>query len=254
MFFCFSYGINFYKEYCRKTAPELSNSLDNLINQIKALPETDWRLIVNSYFPQIEELYKNKIYKAVEYIKTTPKLTCFTEDVTSLLMWAHYANKHTGYALEFDFTDIQNNCTFCPQKCNNEHYCELYPVVYSNNRFEATDFVGNYLMYDLQAQSSINLPIYNDDIYSIKKILLQKNKDWEYEKEWRLITVTKNCYFNRIQKRPKAIYVGVKATKETTNELLKIAKEINIPVYKMNYDYSNKEYKLNIIILQNSSI
>lgn len=239
-----------YKNFCNNISPEALKMIDNAVNQIKNMPQNNWKLFISSAFPMFQTSYKNIIFKAEEYIKTVPKLTCFTEDVTSVLMWSHYADKHKGYALEFDFSDIQNYCAICTNKCKNEHYFQLYPVVYSDKRFEATDFVTYYLNCNLCANCSLEVPIFNDDIYSLYKILLLKNKNWEYEKEWRLITISTNCYFERINKKPKAIYIGVNAARETVKILLEVAKKFEIPIYKMNYDYSNPEYKLNMNLIK----
>ena len=247
-------AISNYQNYCNKNFPQDSPFINSVISKIKSLPTNDWRLFIASLYPQFKQLYTNISYKAEDYIKTNPKLTCFTEDVYSILMWSHYADKHNGYALEFDFSNIQNNCTICRNRCRNEHYLQLYPVIYSDKRFEATDFVMYYLNLELQANNLFKIPVFNDDIYSIYKILLQKNKDWEYEKEWRLITTSTNCNFNRIIKTPKAIYIGVNATREANHELLSIAKRIKIPVYKMNYDYSTSEYKMNTTLLQKGAV
>jgi hypothetical protein len=77
-------------------------------------------------------------------------ILCFAEKIDNLLMWAHYADSHKGFALEFDPTDS----FFSPQ--------EFGQVKYEKSR-----------------------PDVDDKDYT--KILLRKSEDWKYEDEWRLI-------------------------------------------------------------------
>lgn len=68
-----------------------------------------------------------------------------------------------------------------------------------------------------------------------------KYKDWQYEKEWRLIL---NEDFVKL--KPSKIYLGVKFDEDKYLDCFKeIASELNCKLYKMKMDYS--EYKLNEI-------
>lgn len=43
-------------------------------------------------------------------------------------MWSHYANKHTGFCVEYDISLLDNF-----------YKLNLFPVLYSNNRPEQTE-------------------------------------------------------------------------------------------------------------------
>ena len=113
---------------------------------------------------------------------------CFSEDINSVLMWSHYSEYHQGFALGYDLR---------PFLFPNKENLGLFPVVYSNQRYNATQ----YLCYWIG--KLMKLPFKNQDTLAQIKLLLYKSKEWEYEKEWRLINghnkdVLKKCAEPRI--------------------------------------------------------
>lgn len=52
-----------------------------------------------------------------KHFRTYPKIACFSKNITSTLMWAHYADYHKGFALEYDFTQVQSLCLNCKDQC-----------------------------------------------------------------------------------------------------------------------------------------
>ena len=81
---------------------------------------------------------------------------CFTEKPDNLLMWAHYAQNHTGLCIQFDFDEHG----LLDEKCDKVIYSKNYPLV--------------------------NLAKEPEENWA-KIFLLTKSKDWEYEHEWRFI-------------------------------------------------------------------
>ena len=86
----------------------------------------------------------------------------------------------------------------------------------------------------------VDLFIPKDDILAIYKIFLHKSLDWEYEKEWRFISMCQN--HPGIKVKPSAIYLGCKMEQSNRNELCSFARENNIPIYQMYINFSQKEY------------
>lgn len=76
---------------------------------------------------------------------------CLSEIPNNILMWAHYANGHKGFCLQFNNTGIR------AQKVK---YTESYPEI-------------NYLL--------------TPEDHQIEFTLLTKSNHWRYEKEWRII-------------------------------------------------------------------
>lgn len=156
---------------------------------------------------------------------------CFSEDINSILMWSHYSEYHQGFALGYDLR---------PFLFPNKEKLGLFPVVYSNQRYNATQ----YLCYWIG--KLMKLPFKNQDILAQIKLLLYKSKEWEYEKEWRLINghnkdVLKKCAEPRII-LPNSIYYGCHISEENRKQLHEIAIEKNLQEFQMRIDNSSMTY------------
>ena len=105
--------------------------------------------------------------KAQEMISYITAFVSFSERGDNLLMWSHYGDKHTGACIEFD--------TVCLER----EIDKIEPVTY------ADEFGAK--------RKEIPLPFEGESDYSphyqnrVRRFLSSKAKEWEYEKEWRLI-------------------------------------------------------------------
>lgn len=101
---------------------------------------------------------KNNMKKLLDIIKQKQqfKICCFSETLQNaneeILMWAHYANSHNGFRIEFELKEDK------PIK-----------VSYSDK----TEYIENPNKIDIQ---------------KIKKLLTTKKEIWKYEKEYRVLT------------------------------------------------------------------
>lgn len=129
------------------------------------------------------------------------KISCFSENQKSILMWSHYANQHQGFCIGYDISKIEE-----------EIRENIYPVFYHDRFFQ------------LIKTSNLNDRKFNS---------LIKYKDWKYEQEWRLIY---NKKFVSI--KPSKIYLGVRFNDEYIDLFKDIANEKNCKLYKMKMNYS----------------
>jgi hypothetical protein len=207
--------------------------------------------IKESPFLQNKEHFLNemKYLETAMYkqFKTQPKIACFSENIESTLMWAHYASSHEGFALEYDFREEQSVCLKCEKRCKNSALMNLLPVLYSEKRYNATSLVEWYLINSELIESALReygVPLIPDRLAYIKANLY-KGKDWKYEKEWRSILI---CNGNPERKevivKPRAIYLGAEIIDVYQDILVKYAKEKGIKIYKMKVDNYAEEYKL----------
>lgn len=159
------------------------------------------------------------------------KVCCFTKcGNNNMSMWAHYANNHQGYCVEY----IEKN--------NTELYSMLLPVEYVKQKIDLTDMICSRLDMVKKQQN----PKLLEDALEWCSIFLScvKHESWEYEKELRLccpMNFPEKPYFRAI---PSKIYIGSKCSNEYQNKLSQIGKSLNIPVYKMELDIQEREYIL----------
>lgn len=209
------------------------------------LNESDrkYSLNIRPVLPKIERELSQLIADSINYTKKFSNIACFSETPLSPTMWGHYAKKHQGFVLEYDFTNYNSPCTNCQPDCRYKHYDLLFPVIYSNERFNAKDYMASYLAQSMFLKAPFKIFIPKDDELSIYKVLLHKSKDWEYEQEWRLISHC-NTKPNIIQK-PKGIYLGINMPVTNRRKLIDFAQNNGIPCYEMYIEYGLQEYKIN---------
>ena len=83
---------------------------------------------------------------------------CLAEAVDSVLMWSHYASNHTGFALEFDFSEAENH-----------ELLPLWKVYYTPERPVVSD-IGS-----------------EEPKLHLAEALAVKADFWSYEGEWRVM-------------------------------------------------------------------
>jgi hypothetical protein len=96
------------------------------------------------------------------------KLLCFSEVHDNILMWAHYGDNHTGAVLEFS----------CIEKFDSA-WGAAKPVRYRENMPLLVD--EQKLVMLLSGDGTIATPELFEEAVFVKA------KDWEYEREWRLV-------------------------------------------------------------------
>lgn len=212
------------------------------INALLTMKDTTYSNFIQKRMPQFRKHVLQVIKQAKGFLRTYPHIACFSETPTSPPMWAHYADLHKGFVLEYDFKDYFTPCLNCKNTCIFRHYKLLYPVIYTKTRFNAKDFFSSYWSHVILMNAPVNVFIPKDDELAIYKTLIHKSKDWEYEKEWRIIS---HCEaYPMIKQRPIAIYLGAQMEDSNKNHLIQIAKKLKIKIFIMDIDITSPEYKM----------
>jgi len=182
---------------------------------------------------------KTEYTRAIDVLRKTGYIACFCEEVDKLTMWDRYADKHKGFALEYEFETL--NARF--QTINivdksKRHDYIILPVIYGE-KYDSTPIVLHSLMNSfVREQGGENAYIsHPDELWRIKGYLY-KLADYEYEAEWRMITpmigvVPDACSYSSVNVIPKAIYYGAKMPNKTRQELDSIAKANGLLRYHM---------------------
>lgn len=174
-----------------------------------------WRQLKQTINKEVRSLRTN-----FDYMKTTMGISCLSESDDSLLMWAHYANNHSGMCVEYELLEINKQLGFSP-----------VPVIYSNERS----------IFHTINQDTIEAETMSVFIES----LTSKSLEWSYEKEWRIIrdngacgtnwdTEKKGALLDMI--RPTSVILGCMAKPEFENIVHKYCEEFRINLYKMEKD------------------
>lgn len=222
----------------------LDSIRNNLVNTDDVIIENNVKNI-----EVIREYLRNSINnltdEAVKSVKQLVYIACFSETIHSVTMWSHYADSHKGFSLEYDTSAFRLKCQSCDiiKQCKQAAVCNIYPVIYHRQRYDATDYLAWYI------GRCLRMPIKNPDTFTTSKCLLYKSPQWSYEKEWRLIVSKINefqdkspvCIYNI---RPTAIYYGADITPINRKLLHMIAKEKGIKEYQMYIDNRSYNYSM----------
>jgi hypothetical protein len=128
------------------------------------LPREKAEQLIKESISKTADLAEANLHKSIAIIyEVNDKnfgILSLSEDPTNLLMWAHYAQGGQGFLIEFDST----HSWFWAKTGENDDLRHLRRVSYAPSRTEV------YLL-ELTGQ---------DYLYT-------KGREWEYEKEWRII-------------------------------------------------------------------
>lgn len=173
---------------------------------------------------QFNELRDSAMLKSRKIISDQCRVTCLSERMDSPLMWSHYANKHYGFCLEYDFTHSMTNT-----KDLKMAQIMLLPVIYSEKRplLSNSVFSAQNLVRYVKTKT---MP--NEAMESIIYGLLFKSPDWAYEQEWRIIGFNMDGNVMKLP-TPRKLFLGANIEKSTKEKLIEIAKKKHIPVYQM---------------------
>lgn len=229
------------------STPEIQQQVVSVLSSTNATQLTDllWKSL-----PQFDVFLDQCFSLIKEQIRNSTKMVCLSESINSP-WWTHYADNNKGFALGYDFRNNEiTQCLNCPNRsCNNIKLGTLYPVIYSDKRFDATNYGQWFIQQYLCSLAGIPGQESYDDNFLFTKCALYKSSDWVYEHEWRIICSTPNQVTERqdrypIQKRPIAIYFGCQIPDIYKKILTSIADEKGIAKYQMKVKNYSSKYQL----------
>lgn len=213
----------FHQTFAEKFGKTLSNDDIKFIvtnsDPTKAYHEICKRknIILNISIEKQQEVIEKRWSEIIEETNHYIKVCSFSEINNSLLLWSHYADEHKGICIEYDIANEPS-----------EIRAFLLPMIYSDSIYK----VGLF-----------------EELTSLKKIgsTLIKAKEWEYEKEWRLVFFRQSNEFTNKQSvsKPKAVYLGTRFyqnDEQLINSLFAVLEEKAIPYFHMTKHPT--EYKL----------
>ena len=138
-------------------------------------------------------------------------VVCYTKKRDNLLMWAHYADMHRGFCMEFTIETRSSKGSIFPVK-----YSKQYPAI---------DFSKGW------------------HIDGFMKIPWTKSIDWKYEKEWRSFNIGGGQFQNYVGKLTGIIF-GSKMPQQDRKTIESILKD---EVKYYDSKLSETEFKVEIM-------
>ena len=153
-------------------------------------------------------------------INSSFRVASLAADNKNRLMWAHYADEHKGFCIEYDYSKA--SLLNLPA-----------PVIYSKNRIKVPWAV-------MMNNSSENR---RHATQCYMKALLVKDEAWFYEQEWRIIIPQIGAEF--VNMPPiSCVYLGARCSEDNKSRIKELAASKGIPVKQMVLDRG--EYALHI--------
>lgn len=165
---------------------DLNDPQENLILIDKFVKQSSW---LTRIFGKKSSEAPSKVQEDLENILSHNNIIGIYSLSTSFidkLLWAHYANSHKGFCIEYDLDLLLDNYVY-----ENKY---SFPVIYSVKPSQIA-------LKDIPNASK------NDDL--IQKAFGSKSKEWEYEQEYRIITDDFGIHNYDFQ-AVKSIYFGLR--------------------------------------------
>jgi DUF2971 family protein len=166
------------------TDEELSHALEYLVQRTNKRSALEARFKPNGVFT--EEFRSAVINGARDALENRTKVqvhergvACLAEDNRDLLMWAHYADGHRGFCLEFDGSV--------------EPFSKARRVVYSS---------------EMPRLSPVDILNENGKVDLVEKMILTKASCWAYEREWRIPHLQANLAYTYPWQALMGLYFG----------------------------------------------
>lgn len=187
------------------------------------------RPALRGFFDGYQAICNKTFLDIIDNLKSQALIGSLTTENDNNLMWAHYADKHEGICVEYEFNENK----------------DLLDVVYTDDRNNFDLYT--VLQYIIPGKYfGVNETKEMDEkcIRACYLPFLRKVKDWSYEKEVRMIFSLKNtsnliCE-NNVWFYPnvkvKSVYLGCKIDEISAAKIMDKCSSLNIPVHRMIFE------------------
>lgn len=227
--------------------------------QIASASEVD-EVLLNEYASKAKYLTETDIRALIRMFQTHVRIACFSEQYDSMLMWGHYAQGHTGICVEYEtplFCSLLMESVFPPNYAPIGNNISLLPVVYRDERYDYSLGIVNYYKNLSYLRSNLDACKKKLDCWRDFRISCFKSKEWEYEKEWRLIESVIDCAntprFHSIPfGKMTRIFLGCRISelnKKIVRNLIKTSEFLaiqSVPIFQTKLNESSQVYTIEV--------
>lgn len=161
------------------------------------------------------------------------KITCFSEEKFNLPLWGNYADNRKGFCVEYNFKELG---------AKSELVDALFPVYYEEKRIDVTFALNSVIRCTITGEYHPVLPV-----LFYKNLI--KHSSWSYEKEWRVVSVSKDNIL-KVPIKPTNIYLGDKISEGDIIKLKEVATKLSCGLIQLKpANFQNKAFVLEEILL-----
>ncbi|MBZ9609952.1 DUF2971 domain-containing protein [Clostridium estertheticum] len=182
--------------------------------------------------------------KLIDDFSSYNRLCSFTSvGINNMPMWAHYANNHCGYCVEYNTKQKENlKLSSC-----------FFPVQYIDERVNITPIMKSVIeeldqLKNSAKKNNVKKIAFSNIILAWVIIYIYysclKHSSWSYEKELRCVVAARSLNMPYVDAVPTTIYIGAKCSELNKTRLIDISFKLDIPIYKMTFDEYSLDYKL----------
>lgn len=199
----------------------------------KDMPET-------SYFESELKSIRHEVQKSCYSI-------CFCDDPFNESLWLKYADAHKGFVQVYDLDDSSiircgksKRCDGCMFEATQP---PVYPVYYSDRRYDATQYATfECMLKNLSPSEQTHIPeslnrVMALSAWEIERISLVKKKCHEYDGEWRMVCPHHPQEPPAIGMKPSFVALGMRMPEHDRKLVVSAAKDAGVEfVYEMYID------------------
>ena len=202
-----------------------------------------------SYDNGLQNWFYNYILNLRTAIRNDTWSICFSEDGFNETLWLKYADCYRGFSLEYDLADEESFHCGKFDKCQQ---CEipkaalsLYPMVYSDEPYDATSY-AKYIMFK-ELSTRVNTPLpqslseeIGSAVWERERTTLIKKTCHEPDQEWRMIIGCSMQPPIMLEWVPSGIILGLRTSPNDQKRIIDAAKQAGIKhIYQSYINLSN---------------
>lgn len=232
----FRFAENFFQsEDIPKGLEDFSMSLG-----IKMTDVDNAKAILQKYTPSeiaktIVDYTKNN-YQSV--LKKELWSVCFAESGINETMWLKYAQQYEGFCVVYDLDDSTKRMCGKKEKCRecivNLTGTTLYPIYYTDDGYDATDYLKNIIVRDIAGKylapcvAAMLRQVFPEMPWEQERITLNKSKCHEYDQEWRMLLRGKTKDTVVAEWIPYGVIIGLRMSERDRDIVVRSAKMAGI--------------------------
>lgn len=221
------------KEYIRKIAtPEELEQIDNIFKLVAITREKiskNEENLINGFIRTINEMR--------ESARNSMLIYCMTEKYDNSVCWENYADRYTGFCIEYDFSKYNK---IGIEFIKNVIY--LLPITYLKEKpnIDLSKILDGSLKERIYGDTTWKEnPELNREICSQ---IYYKNKEYSFEHEWRFFGKRNGNNNKQFFPFVSALYAGKDIKSKDLQHLIRIAEKLNVPVYKQEFNKTKNGY------------